>query len=165
VTTPIEFDGKLEFDELLDGNRIALARAPRAQLHRWISILFGAALGVVVGYSSNSPTLLIFALVVVAFYFYQRWRIRETLQQRFQARTYQVSFHTRVDTDGFRTRSSMFDDRRQWSDFSRWTETDRYFVLFESAMVFRVIPKRIVGGAADATILRQLLTMHLGPAA
>ncbi len=119
MTTPIEFDGKLEFDELLDGNRIALARAPRAQLHRWISILFGAALGVVVGYSSNSPTLLIFALVVVAFYFYQRWRIRETLQQRFQAR----------------------------------------------AMVFRVIPKRIVGGAADATILRQLLTMHLGPAA
>jgi hypothetical protein len=167
MTTPIEYQGKLELQDLLSGHRLAVRKAPRRRLHTFFQILVGSAVGIALAISRSAlATVAVLFAAACIFYLYWRWQVVDTLRRRYaRSRSRQITFRARFDEDGFRTMSSLSEDRRQWTDFLYWVEDANYFVLYESDAEFRIIPKRLVGGDVQVSQLRQLLTTHLGPAA
>jgi YcxB-like protein len=115
---------------------------PRASL---LSHLLPAAIFAVVG-------------LVLARVYWPRQVRRSAIDQRM---LYQP-FQTRIDDDGFETRTEFDHQRRHWSDFSSWYEDALLFVVAESSAGVRVVPKRVLGGADQIAELRTLFQRHLG---
>jgi hypothetical protein len=160
----MEYSGQLTVDEATRGLLLHLSRRRvwlRAFLPWFLVVL--AAPFLLQPHSSLLSQLLpavMFALVgLLLLRVYLPWRVRcSAMEQRL---LYQP-FQSRVDDDGFETRTELDRQRRRWSDFKSWYEDALLFVLAESSTGVRVIPKRVLAGEARVVELRTMLERHLG---
>ena len=51
-----------------------------------------------------------------------------------------------------------------WTDFNKWKESEKMFLVYETNYRYNIIPKRIFTTPDEAQSLRTILTNALGPA-
>jgi len=157
----IEYEGQLQLQDWLKANALYNRRVPwysPRKLPVWIAAM---AVGIAIGLSQGAVLILLH--VFAASMLVHVYNLRQRGRRRFgQLKSLHVPFRSRFDETGFRTTSSLFDDRRGWTDFVGWTANQEYFLLYEADDVLRIIPKRLISGDAQVHQLQELLGSHLG---
>lgn len=85
---------------------------------------------------------------------------RKTFRQQ---RPLQVAQRWTLEENGLKISSELGTHHFPWSHVWRWLENRRLFVLYESARVMHMIPKRDLSASQEAR-LREVLESHVGPA-
>lgn len=62
--------------------------------------------------------------------------------------------------EGFRSKGQQGDWNVPWNDYLKWTEDSKVILLYQSARVFNMLPKRVLT-PAQIEDFRQLVATHI----
>jgi hypothetical protein len=161
----LEYDGQLTVDEAERGMRLHIQRKRtwRWMFVGWFVVILGSSVLTRRGpiLARATPAVVVAVINLGLVFVMLRWQIRRSVADQ---RALYVPFHSRIDDQGFETRTELDRQRRRWSDFRRWYEDERLFVLVESEAGVRIIPKRVLREEGQIAELRHYLRRHLGDA-
>jgi len=162
----MEFSGQLTKEDMVNGFRLFdWQKRNLIMLILQLSAIVIATILTLIFSNLPRTTIFIFCGAIAFLYLYRhllhRARVDTILAKQD---TLYLPFSSRIDEEGFATKSEKESSIRKWSDFVGWLEDGRYFVLMES-VGFRVIPKRIIDQNELVNELRTLLQKHIGKAA
>ena len=72
-------------------------------------------------------------------------------------RPFEMSWDSQVLT----CRNATGESRIPWSDFVRWKESERLFLLYVSDVLFQLVPKQIFPNQDAVTAFRRVLAEHI----
>jgi hypothetical protein len=160
----VEYSGQLTVDEATRGLLLHLRRRRiwRRTFLPWFFVVLAAPFLLQPHASLLSQLLPAAIFAMVGFVLSRVYWPRQVRRSAIDQRLLYQPFQTRVDDEGFETRTELDHQRRRWPDFKSWYEDALLFVVAESSTGVRVIPKRVLGGADQVAELRALLERHLG---
>jgi len=79
-------------------------------------------------------------------YVYVPWKARRVFRQQ---KSFQREFTLSWDADGVHSKDANGEYSSGWSDFIRWRENERLFLLYLSDIQFYMIPKRAFSGEME----------------
>ena len=89
---------------------------------------------------------------------YIPWKGRKVFrQQQALHRPFEMSWDSQVLT----CRNATGESRIPWSDFVRWKENERLFLLYVSDVLFQLVPKQIFPNQDAVTAFRRVLAEHI----
>jgi len=155
----VEYQGQLTLEDVLNGHRIYSHKRLVWWIHtlRWFGI--GAAVGLTLALSEKPlPPLLIICYIILVLGIIARYFIvsRETKKHFAKQQILFLPFRSRIDDSGFETHYGKDSIYRDWSQFTGWIESEKYFVLKQS-VGFCVVPKRVLSNADQVAQFRGLL--------
>lgn len=162
----MEYAGQLTVDEATRGLLLHLSRRRiwRRTFIPWFLVVLVASFLLQSRASLLSQLLPAAIFAAVGFVLVRVAWPRQVRRSAIDQRMLFQPFQSRVDDEGFETRTEFDHQRRRWSDFTLWYEDAVLFVVAESSIGVRVIPKRVLGGEDQVTELRTILQRHLGQA-
>lgn len=101
---------------------------------------------------------LVFAFLLIIFYWPYRWKMYYRRQKALQA-----SFTWEFDGDSIQTNSPLAQGTVQWEVFSRWKEGNGLFLLFQTERMMNILPKHGFASDEDVDAFRELLKEKIGP--
>ena len=99
-------------------------------------------------------TLLMIVLVFVFFPYHSRTQYR-------QLKILHAPMKLILDETSFRIESPNWRQKTDWKDYRRWIEGKKMFLVYPSASIFQIIPKRAFHSSADIDWLRNLLSEQI----
>jgi hypothetical protein len=153
--TPITYDVQLTADDYLDALRLHRRRVywfGRFRFAYWGTFLFLLiALGLMGSGPSawTTPGLLLFFVAALAFLTDRLLLPRQARRIYRQQQSLQRPFRLTVTDDGIQAVSASFTGSHAWSDYRRWIEGRDQFLLYQSDVLFLIIPKRSVPRSDD----------------
>jgi YcxB-like protein len=168
----IPYTGQLTADDYLAANRLHMQKRG---WRRVVSVVFWVLLGVgallsadvaIQDPASGLPPLLLILLIaivqLVVRLIYLPRRVRRVYSQQ---RNLQLPFESAVSDAGIEWQNANGKVQIPWSHLIRWKESAAMFVVYQSDIVFNMIPKRCLAQPEDVEALRNTLTERLGPPA
>jgi hypothetical protein len=162
----MEFSGQLTKEDMVNGFRMFdWQKRNLIMLTLQLSAIVIATVLTLIFSNLSRTTIFIFCGAIAFLYLYRhllhRARVDTILVKQD---TLYLPFSSRIDEEGFSTKSEKESSIRHWSDFIGWLENERYFILIER-VGFRVIPKRIINRSEQVVELKTLLQKYIGNAA
>jgi hypothetical protein len=117
-------------------------------------VAYGAVLLMIVGWMA--------ILYLPIRYIFVPWRARRIFKQQ---KDLQQPFQVAWDADKLIVDTANANVRTPWSDFIRWRENDRLFLLYRSDVLFNMVPMRAFPGEAEIESFRGLLKENISPVA
>ena len=87
-------------------------------------------------------------------YFYVPWKARRVFRQQ---KSFQREFALSWNTDGVHSKDANGEYSSGWSDFTRWRENERLFLLYLSDIQFYMVPKRAFNSGVELNDFRDHL--------
>lgn len=166
----IEISGKLSADDYVRAQYLHIR--PRLAFKVVGALLIAAFVWTVwisfTGGSSDLPSWPGFVVVaasiyLLAFFFiYIPWRSRRTYGQQKSLRR---ESRMKVSESGIQVENEVGQATVPWTDYAKWKENDRLFLLYLSDPVFHLVPKRFFSNVEDVSDFRQLLLTQIGASA
>lgn len=79
----------------------------------------------------------------------------------------QKSLHGEIDyqwdDDALTIKTERAQARMLWSDYIKWRENERLFVLYQSDIVFNLVPKRLFSDASQRDDFHRILATRIAP--
>src|SRR5947209_4105876 len=97
------------------------------------------------------PVSILYLLLLVPFAIPHRCR-RELAQRR----DFQRAFTLSANETGLSILNEVLAIKRPWSDYSKWREGRKVFLLYLSGSSFQIIPKRFFASSTDVQAFREL---------
>lgn len=89
---------------------------------------------------------------------YVPWKAKRVFRQQ---RSLQLPFELSWTDEGLFSRNEQGSYNTLWSDFVRWKENDRLFLLYVSDVMFHILPKRVFPNAEALSSFRELLRSRI----
>jgi hypothetical protein len=156
--------------DFMDAQRLAIRNSPMRLVRwtRWVLPLFGVGLLIFLinavvkqGFSMRAVPGLAFCLLFISLPLLNR-----NNQKKLYAKT--TSMHGKLSLEasdeGLQFRGPSFSSQVGWSNFCKFFEDEKSFVLYQNSQVFNIVPKR--GLSPDqVTSLRGYLDQKIGRSA
>jgi len=165
----IEIQGTITADEHLSAQLLHRARhRVRRWLWRvmWILVAVALVLYVLIvtverGYAPMILLILLAPMVLLLerYVAFPR-RVARIYRQQVSLR---AQLTMRIDENGLQTASPIGNASQPWSHFLKWAEGPAIFVVYQSEVLFQMIPKRLLASTADVDQVRNWLTTGIGP--
>ena len=98
-----------------------------------------------------------FLFLMGAYFLYCGFALRRYFRKRYRTdQRYRHDFSAEITEEGIHFVTVFEDTQMKWGSVIRYSESDRIFMLFHSALIFTIIPKRAFG-PGDADMFRELL--------
>ena len=163
----MQFEYEITEQDFLDGQRLAMKTYPVRSI-RW-SRLFLPLIGVAglvfwiqtvarQGLSLRVTTGLFFPLLFLSFPLLTRWNERKLYRK---ATALHGKLRLEVGEGGWASSGPSFSGKVDWSNFSRFFEDKKCFVIYQDTRVFNIIPKRYLS-ADQICDLRQYFDRYIG---
>jgi len=109
------------------------------------------------------PVFLVAMLAYLAFLFLfiQPKRVRKIFRQQ---KIMQSPYSFTVTDEAVITKSDVGDTKLTWDYFVKWKEGKNLFMMYQSDVLYHMVPKRCFASPEEMTQFRQLLETKLGPA-
>jgi len=109
------------------------------------------------------PIFLVVMLAYLAFLFFfiMPKRVRKIF---WQQKTMQSPYSFTVTDEAVITKSDVGDMKLTWGYFVKWKEGKNLFMMYQSDVLYHMVPKRCFASPEEMTQFRQLLQAKLGPA-
>jgi hypothetical protein len=166
----MQINYEISEQDFIDAQRLAIRNSPVRLVRwtRWILPLFGVALlifliNVVVtrGFSVRAVPG-----VAVCLLFISMPLLSRSKQKKLYAKN--TAMHGKMFLEasdkGLQFRGPTFSSQVDWSNFCRFFEDERSFVLYKNSQVFNIVPKRELS-PAQITSLRGYLDQKIGRSA
>lgn len=92
--------------------------------------------------------------LLVTRYVYVPWKARRVFREQ---KSFRREFELSWDSDALTSRDEHGQYRTPWSDFTRWRDNERIFLLNLSDALFHMVPKRAFSNAESLAEFRQIL--------
>ncbi len=168
----IKFAGQLSVDDCVAANKLHMQKRGWKRV-AWIA--FWVVLGVAVllfadisirDPQTGLPPLLLFLFLAAVQLFvrliYLPQRVRRVYSQQ---RNLQLAFESACTDTGIESTTANSTTRLPWNHLVRWREGATEFVLYQSDLMFNIVPKRCFAQPEEVDGFRGLLTERLGPPA
>jgi hypothetical protein len=166
----ITYGGQLTADDYLAANKLHMRQRGWkrvAWIVFWVLLGVGALLFADVAIQDPNAgvlplvlILLVAATQLVVRLIYLPRRVRRVYSQQ---RTLQLPFESVCTDSGIEWKNANAEIQTPWSHFIRWREGDDLFVVYQSDIVFNMVPKRCFAQPEQVDAFRNLLTERLGP--
>lgn len=100
------------------------------------------------------------AYLILNFFVYIPWKARKTFRQQ---KSLQREMTLRFDDSGLAIEAENSQGRIPWSDFLKWKENDRLFLLYISDPLYHMVPKRLFKSSSEVDSVREVMRTHIGP--
>ncbi|HEX9347446.1 MAG TPA: YcxB family protein, partial [Gemmatimonadales bacterium] len=87
-------------------------------------------------------------------------RVRRVYSQQ---RNLQLPFESVCTESGIESSNANSTNRLPWNHLIRWKEGPALFVVYQSDLIFNIVPKRCFAEPDQVDAFRSLLTERLGP--
>jgi len=124
-------------------------------------VSFGFA---VAGRDSFFPSFFIMAMLAYLWFVFVVLHSRRVRKIFSQQKSMQVPYSWNVTDEGIHAKSEISEERLPWNHFIRWKEGKSLFIIYQSDVIMRMIPKRCFASSEQMGEFRQLLQTKLGPA-
>jgi hypothetical protein len=101
------------------------------------------------------PGALGIGLFLIFRYFTLPNRVKKIFKQQ---KTLQVPATVEVHETGFESENSYGSSRGEWSDFVGYKENKDYFIIYQSDVMYNIIPKRAFNDSEELEEFRKILT-------
>jgi len=68
-----------------------------------------------------------------------------------------------VSEEGLETRTALAESRHSWECFRKWKASEELILIFQTDVLFNMLPRRAFASQADFDAVREFLTRRLGP--
>lgn len=104
------------------------------------------------------------AIIYLLFFFiwFIPWKGRKIYRQQ---KSLQRESRHRFNDAGLEAENELGHATIPWTDYVKWKENDKIFLLYVSDPMFHMIPKRLFSDPRDVENLRGLLQTHIGKSA
>lgn len=109
------------------------------------------------------PLLLILFIAVVQLFVRLLYLPRRVRRVYSQQRSLQLPFEGVCTESGIESTNANTTSRLPWSHLIRWKEGPTLFVVYQSDLMFNIVPKRCFAQPEQVDEFRALLTERLGP--
>lgn len=168
----IKFGGELTADDYVAANNLHLRKRGWkriAWIVFWVLLGVGALLSADIAIQEPDvglpPLLLILFIAALQLFvrlFYVPRRVRRVYSQQ---RNLQLPFESVCTDTGIESSNATSTSRLPWSHLVRWKEGPTLFVVYQSDLLFNIVPKRCFSEPEQVDAFRGLLTERLGPPA
>jgi len=166
----IKFGGQLTADDYVAANKLHMRKRGWKRIGWivfWVLLGVGALLSADIAIQDPSagllPLLLILFIAATQLFvrlLYLPRRIRNVYGQQ---RNLQLPFESVCTDSGIESSNANTTSRVPWDHLIRWKESNTLFVLYQSDLLFNIVPKRCFAQPEQADAFRDLLTERLGP--
>ena len=166
----ISFRGELTADDYVAANKLHMRRRG---WRRAVWVVFWVLLGVGALLSADiavqdpkaglPPLLLILFIAVVQLFVRLLYLPRRVRRVYSQQRSLQLPFEGVCTESGIESTNANTTSRLPWSHLIRWKEGPTLFVVYQSDLMFNIVPKRCFAQPEQVDEFRALLTERLGP--
>jgi hypothetical protein len=166
----IKFAGQLTADDCIAANKLHMQKRGWkrvAWIVFWVFMGVGTLLAAditVQDPSTGLPYLLLFLFIAALQLFlrliYLPRRVRRVYAQQ---RNLQLAFETVCTESGIESTNANSSTRLPWNHLIRWKEGATLFVVYQSDLMFNIVPKRCFAQPEQVDAFRSLLTERLGP--
>ncbi len=168
----ITIAGQLTADDYVAANRLHMQKRGWKRL-AWILVWSFLALGALASGliaiqdpRTGLPTFSILVVVALLNVFVRMVYLPRRARRVFsQQRNLHATFECRVTEAGLDSTNANTTTHLPWTYIIRWKEGPALFVLYQSDLVFNLVPKRLFAHAADVDAFRALVRRHVGAAA
>ncbi|WP_394408140.1 YcxB family protein [Roseateles sp. BYS78W] len=94
------------------------------------------------------------------YWLYLPWKVRRLYAQQ---RSLHQPFSVEIETAGLQFRTENGSGLLPWGNLYRWRESGKVFVLYQSDLLFSLIPKRCFESGAAQDEFRTTLARQVGP--
>jgi hypothetical protein len=159
----MEYRGQLSEEDLVRGFCVHIRKKFRREIWIWGSVSV-SILVLQLFVPEPNPLFIGIACVVPGTLIYYRYvRIPQVMRREFrQNPQYGKPFHTAITDEGFETWHGSDNQKRSWTDFKSWRENDEYILLYESDLLYRMLPKRVFQNGIELEQFRDLLKRRIG---
>ena len=93
------------------------------------------------------------------------WAHRRRLRRLYDApNARHAEITVSLSDEGLQARTALAESRLSWECFHKWKSTEEMLLIFQSATLFHMLPRRAFASQEDYDALRDLLTRKFGPA-
>jgi len=166
----IKFGGQLTADDYLDANKLHMRQRGWKRvlwIAFWVLLGVGALLSADIAIqdpNAGLPPLLLILLIagvqLVVRLFYLPRRVRRVYSQQ---RNLQLPFESVCTDSGIDCTNANSKTQLPWSHLIRWKEGPALFVVYQSDLMFNIVPKRCFAEPEQVDAFRSLLTERVGP--
>jgi len=166
----IKFSGQLTSDDYLDANKLHMRKRGWKRvlwIVFWVLLGVGALLSADIAMQDRNaglpPLLLILLIAGVQLFlrlFYVPRRVRRVYSQQPNL---QLPFESVCTDSGIESSNANSTNRLPWNHLTRWKEGPALFVVYQSDLIFNIVPKRCFAEPEQVDGFRSLLTERLGP--
>jgi hypothetical protein len=168
----IKFAGKLTPDDYIAANKLHIRKRGWkriAWIVYWVLLGVGALLSADIAVQdphAGLPPLLIILLVAVSQLFLRLVYVPRRLRRVYsQQRNLQLPFESVCSDTGIESTSASGRMQLPWVHLIRWKEGATLFVVYQSDLMFNIVPKSCFVQPEQIDAFRGLLTERLGPPA
>jgi hypothetical protein len=161
----MQFEYEISEQDFLDGQRLALRNSPSIRWTRLALPLFGVVLlafwiqsTAKYGFTLRATLGLIFPLLFLSLPFLTKWNAKKMYAK---GTSLHGNLQLDVSDDGLTSAGSTFSGKTQWSNYSRFFENEKCFILYQNTQVFNIIPKRHLS-ADQINNLRDYFNQKIG---
>jgi hypothetical protein len=166
----ITFGGQLTADDYVAANKLHMQKRGWKRvlwIVFWVLLGVGALLAADITVQDPkaglTPLLLILFIAAVQLFvrlFYLPRRVRHVYSQQ---RNLQLPFESVCTESGIECTNANTSSRLPWNHLIRWKEGATLFVVYQSDLMFNIVPKRCFAQPEQVDAFRGLLTERLGP--
>jgi len=168
----ITYAGQLTADDYIAANKLHMQKRGWKRV-AWMAIWFVLGLGAVLSAdiavqdpSAGLPPLLIILSIVGLQLFLRIIYLPRRARHIFsQQRSLQLPFESVVTDTGLESTNANGKTQLPWGHLIRWKEGDTLFVVYQSDLVFNMVPKRCFARPDHVAEFRAIVTERLGPSA
>jgi len=166
----IKFGGQLTSDDYLAANKLHMrTRGWKRMLWIvfWVLLGVGALLSADIAIQDPNaglpPLLLILLIAGVQLFVRLLYLPRHVRRVYSQQRNLQLPFESVCTDSGIESSNANSTNRLPWNHLIRWKEGPALFVVYQSDLIFNIVPKRCFAEPDLVDAFRSLLTERLGP--
>lgn len=166
----IKFGGQLTADDYVAANKLHMQKRGWRRVMWivfWVLLGVGALLSADIAIQDPKaglpPLLLILLIAAVQLFvrlFYFPSRVRRVYSQQ---RNLQLPFESVCTDSGIESSNANSTNRLPWNHLIRWKEGPALFVVYQSDLIFNIVPKRCFAEPEQVDAFRSLLIERLGP--
>jgi hypothetical protein len=163
----MKIDYEITEQDFLDAQRLAIKNHP-IRMIRWTRLvlplfgifLFGAWIQNLVkqGFSLRATVAVIFPMLFISLPLLNKWNARKMYRK---ATILHGRVHLDVNEDSWVSSGPSFRGKVDWSNFSKFSEDDRVFVIYQNTQTFNIVPKHSLA-PDQISELRQYLERNIG---
>jgi hypothetical protein len=102
---------------------------------------------------------LVFGYFIIYFGWFIPWKTRRLYAQHTALHK---PFALEISHDYFHAKSDEGEAHTKWSEFHKWKEGKKLFLIYRADNLFHMIPKTCLGSSEDMTFFREVLLKNIG---